>query len=160
MKRLIAAALAALVAFATLSTPSRAQDGVRIGFLECTVDAGVGLILGSRRDAVCTFYDADRTRAIEVYDGRITRLGLDVGITAASVILWAVFAPSFDSWTAGSLAGTYVGVSADAALGVGGGGNILVGGNRDAFTLQPFSLQAQAGLNVAVGVARLRLTPL
>ncbi len=158
MKRFIAA-MAALVAIATVSTPSQAQDGVRIGFLECTVDAGVGLLFGSRRDAVCTFYDADRSQSIEVYDARITRLGLDIGITAASVIIWAVFAPSFDAWTAGSLAGNYVGVSADAAVGVGGGGNFLVGGNSDAFSLQPFSLQAQAGLNLAVGVARLRLTP-
>jgi len=158
MKRLIAVALAALVALATTYTPSRAQDGVRIGFLECNVDASVGLLFGSRREAVCTFYDADRSQPLEVYEGRMTRLGLDVGITAASIIVWAVFAPSFDAWTAGSLAGTYVGVSADAAVGIGGGGNILVGGNRDAFTLQPFSLQAQAGLNLAVGIARLRLT--
>jgi hypothetical protein len=59
----------------------------------------------------------------------------------------------------GALAGNYVGVGASAAVGVGGGANALVGGSGRSFTLQPFSAQAQTGVNLAAGVASLELAP-
>ena len=58
----------------------------------------------------------------------------------------------------GTLAGTYVGVTGSATVGVGMGGNVLVGGGRS-IALQPVSLLASTGLNVAAGVALLRLQP-
>jgi hypothetical protein len=59
----------------------------------------------------------------------------------------------------GSLAGQYGGVGANASIGVGGGGNFLVGGPRNAYALQPISVQGQTGLNVAAGIAGLELEP-
>lgn len=56
-----------------------------------------------------------------------------------------------------SLAGTYVGVSAEETLGLGLGANVLVGGSESSIALQPLSVQGQAGLNLAVGVSRLEL---
>ncbi|MGA9547278.1 MAG: DUF992 domain-containing protein, partial [Rhodomicrobium sp.] len=41
--------------------------------------------------------------------------------------LWSVYAPT--SLRHRALVGNYVGASADAAIGVGGGANVLVGGN-------------------------------
>ena len=59
----------------------------------------------------------------------------------------------------GELAGNYGGVGANASVGVGGGGNFLVGGPANSYALQPISLQGQTGLNVAAGIAGIDLEP-
>ena len=51
----------------------------------------------------------------------------------------------------GALAGNYGGASAEATVGAGVGANVLVGGSNRTVTLQPVSVQGQAGLNLAVG---------
>jgi hypothetical protein len=56
-----------------------------------------------------------------------------------------------------SLSGTYGGVGAEATLGLGVGANALVGGSSGGIILQPLSVQAQQGLNVAAGVESLQL---
>ncbi len=57
------------------------------------------------------------------------------------------------------LAGNYGGVGANASVGVGFGGNFLVGGPENSYALQPISVQGQTGLNVAAGVANIELEP-
>jgi hypothetical protein len=69
---------------------------------------------------------------------------------------WAVLAPVAGP-IRGGLAGSYVGVSADAAVGVGLGANALIGGSRRSFALQPLSVEANAGLDFTAGVSTLRL---
>ena len=59
----------------------------------------------------------------------------------------------------GQLAGSYGGVGANASVGIGFGGNFLLGGPQNAYALQPLSVQGQTGLNVAAGVAGLELQP-
>lgn len=48
-------------------------------------------------------------------------------------------------------------LACEATVGVGLGGNVLIGGSNRSFALQPFSGQAQTGLNVAFGLAGLTL---
>ena len=64
---------------------------------------------------------------------------------------------------AGSAAATspasYGGVGANASIGVGFGGNFLVGGPQNSYALQPISVQGQTGLNVAAGIADIQLEP-
>ena len=55
--------------------------------------------------------------------------------------------------------GNYGGVGANASVGVGFGGNFLVGGPQNAYGLQPLSVQGQTGLNVAAGIADVELEP-
>lgn len=59
----------------------------------------------------------------------------------------------------GSLAGSYVGASAEATVGAGLGANVLVGGNNRTVALQPLSVSGQTGLNFALGVGDLELRP-
>ena len=80
------------------------------------------------------------------------------GFTSASAISWAVFAPTAKI-ARGALGGTYAGVGGEATVGVGVGANALVGGNQKTISLQPLSVQAQQGLNVAVGIAAIELRP-
>ena len=68
-----------------------------------------------------------------------------------------VLAPTVDAYAPGALAGNYVGLSAEATAGVGVGANALVGGSGETFVLQPVSVQAQQGLNLAVGFSSFEL---
>ena len=68
-----------------------------------------------------------------------------------------MFSPQ-SGYAPGSLAGVYIGASAEATVVVGLGANVLVGGSQKQFALQPLSVQAQTGLNLAVGVTELDLT--
>jgi len=152
MNKLAAITIAALVAAAPLPA---AADDVQIGRLSCDVAAGVGLIFGSSKDVSCRFYrDGHPT---ERYNGEINKLGIDIGKTESTRIEWLVFAATTTRYDPGDLAGNYVGASGEATIGVGLGGNVLIGGSSRSFALQPFSVQAQTGLNLAVGLAGLTL---
>lgn len=145
------------VCLTTLSlTDAKAQRGVKIGLLECFVDGGSGFILGSTKDVSCTYRSAvDDT--VENYFGVLNKIGLDIGYTKEAIMQWAIFAPTNNVYEPGALAGNYVGASASASFAVGLGANVLVGGLRDSFALQPLSVQAQTGINLALGVAELQL---
>jgi hypothetical protein len=72
------------------------------------------------------------------------------------VILWGVVAGS-DKFTPGEIAGSYGGVMAEAAWGGGLGANVLVGGSKKGFALQPLTVEGHAGVNVAAGVVEVEL---
>ena len=131
-----------------------AGAGVKVGGLVCDVSGGVGLILGSSKSMTCVYRRASDGRR-EYYTGRINKFGIDIGVTDKQTMAWGVFAPG--QVGAGALAGTYIGVTAEATAGVGVGANVLVGGFNKTITLQPLSVQGQTGLNVAGGVAGLEL---
>ncbi len=152
-----AAALLATVAFSATTVPSKA-DSVEIGMLECVVAGGTGFVFGSSKDLACEYTPANDSAATEAYFGVINKFGLDIGVTGTTFIQWAVLAPTNDyEYQLGSLSGDYRGVSAEASAVAGAGVNVLVGGSDDTFSLQPVSVQAQDGVNVAVGVAELQL---
>ncbi len=118
------------------------------------VSAGIGVIVGSQEDVDCTFTPSASGQT-QVYTGKITEFGIDVGEINKAKMAWLVFAPASRSEDA--LAGTYGGVSADAAIGIGLGTKVLVGGEHGTVSLQPVSVQAEKGLNVAAGVTSLTL---
>lgn len=155
ISRLIPAAAAAAL-LAVYAIPAGAQSAKLVaGTLTCKGKGNVGLILGSNQTLSCTFSPAS-SRPKESYSATITKLGLDVGVTGPSTLVWTVLASTSDL-PSGALAGNYGGVSADASVGIGGGAKALVGGNNKSVTLQPLSVQGQTGLNLAVGVSGLSL---
>ncbi len=150
MKKILFAALVSVFAF----VPGAQAGGIKVGTLSCNIDGGVGFIIGSSKDADCVFRPAGRGRT-ERYSGTIGKLGLDIGVTGRTVLGWVVFAPG--KLKRGALRGQYTGASAEATVGVGVGANVLVGGFKNGINLQPLSLQAQTGLNVAAGIGSLTL---
>lgn len=134
-----------------------AQSGapVRVGLLTCQVDGSRGQILGSRRELSCVFERVSGA-PIERYAGEIRRIGVDIGSTAYSDIAWGVFSLA-EPYAPGALQGTYAGISGGISVGVGLGANVLVGGLERSFALQPLSLEATSGFNLALGVASLNL---
>ena len=156
MGALIAAAVAVTAVTASAPASAQGRDRTKAGTLTCDISAGIGVIIASKKEVTCMFTpSAPGPR--EVYVGSISKFGLDIGATAGGEMVWAVYAPS--SRVFGALAGNYVGASGEATVGAGLGANVLVGGSNRTVALQPVSVQGQAGLNVAVGVANLELRP-
>jgi Protein of unknown function (DUF992) len=147
------AGIVVAVAVAVSSSPSLSKSGINVGVLQCTVEGGVGLIVGSSKDVTCSFNPGQGSN--QRYTGTITKIGIDVGVTAESALAWLVFAPG--SVDRGSLEGRYGGVSAEATVAAGLGANVLVGALERSIALQPLSIQGQTGLNLAVGISGLRL---
>ncbi len=143
------AALAALLVTPLQAQPSRVQ----VGQLTCSLSSGIGLIVGSQRNVNCTFQPDNGPP--EAYTGTMTKVGLDVGVTSGSAIVWTVLAGT-NRYT-GMLAGTYTGAQAEATVGAGVGANVLIGGSGRSVALQPLSVQGQVGLNVAAGIGSLEL---
>ena len=135
---------------------ANAMPPVRAGILQCEGGQNVGYVVGSTTSLQCVFQSEGRRP--EPYIATLRRLGLDLGITDQTKLTWAVSAPT-TRLGYGDLAGNYGGVGANASVGIGGGGNFLVGGPANAYALQPISLQGQTGLNVAAGVAAIDLEP-
>jgi hypothetical protein len=155
MKKYMAAlgANALVVLALTVAASMPAEARIRAGMLRCTVEPGVSMIVGSQKSVSCNFRSVSGRR--EHYSGRITRIGLDVGFTTGGKIAWAVYAPAKRG--RGALAGGYGGASAEATIAGGIGANVLVGGFRRSITLQPVSVGAQRGLDVALAVSGLEL---
>jgi hypothetical protein len=146
-------ALAAMV----FNAPAAQAQRVRTGVLNCDVSAGIGLIIGSQRSVNCLFTPDQPGYPQEGYYGTISKLGLDLGVTAGGVMVWGVYADTNRGY--GFLAGEYAGASGEATVAVGLGANVLVGGSNRTVALQPVSVGGQVGLNLAIGVANLSLRP-
>jgi hypothetical protein len=156
MLKKLAVAIGALGVAAGASgygTLAQAQ-GVQAGALSCHVASGFGFIFGSSRALACTF--SPTSGAPEQYTGTINTFGVDIGYVRSAVIVWAVLAPT-STLGPGSLAGTFAGVTASAAAGVGVGANLLVGGSGNTVSLQPLSISGGTGLNVAGGIGSITL---
>jgi hypothetical protein len=147
---------AAVLGVAVLAVPASAQRPVweQAGTLNCDVSAGIGLIIGSRREVNCLFtpnYNAPP----EQYIGAITKVGLDVGVTGGGQLVWAVQMST--TRRRGALAGSYAGATAEVSAIIGAGANVLVGGSDRSVALQPLSIQGQVGINVAAGIGEISL---
>ena len=145
--------LATLAALAPIAS-ANALPPVRAGILQCQGGQNVGFVVGSVASLECVFQSEGRRP--EPYVATVRRIGVDLGFTQQTQFTWAVNAPN-SRLGRGELAGNYGGVGANASVGIGGGGNFLVGGPQNSYALQPVSVQGQTGLNVAAGVAGLEL---
>jgi len=148
-----AALLGAAALAMALAAPANAQDRVQVGTLACSISAGIGLIVASQRNVSCNFNPNNGPP--EAYTGTMTIIGVDIGFTTGSAMVWGVFTGT--SRYVGMLTGTYVGATAQATAIAGVGANALVGGSNHSVALQPLSIQGQTGLNAAGGIGALEL---
>ena len=151
---LLGVAFAALVA--SFATANAQQQGVRVGVLECRGGQNVGMVVASNTTLQCVYRGEGRRP--EPYLAHVSRFGVDLGVTENTSLAWAVHAPT-QRIGRGDLAGNYGGVGGNVSFGLGGGGNLLLGGSANSFALQPLSLQGQTGVNVTGGVVGLDLEP-
>ena len=159
MRRSLILAGVATSAFVASLAGARAQQSiqrVQVGVLECRGGASIGFVVGSVTNLGCVLrvdgMPDDR------YIATIRKVGVDLGITRESALAWGVYAP-IARFGPGDLSGNYAGAQGSASVGVGVGGNVLVGGSNNSIALQPLSVQGQVGLNVAAGLESLELRP-
>jgi hypothetical protein len=131
-----------------------AQQRVQVGVLECRGGASIGFIVGSVTNLGCVLRGEGMPE--DRYVAVIQKVGLDIGITEETALAWNVFAP-VARLAPGDLAGQYAGADASAVVGLGAGGNVLVGGSNKSIALQPLSVQGGVGLAVAAGLESLEL---
>ena len=148
--------LAAAIGMSALTAFPASAQSTQVGTLSCDVNVGVGMILAQKQTMQCVFTYSNGARP-EPYHGRIEVVGVAIGEIGRGHLVWGVLAPA-SGVPQGALAGTYVGLGAQATAGVGVGANVLVGGSGRAFSLQPVSIQGQtSGLNIAAGVTTVTL---
>ena len=149
-------AAAMLAASFTGASAQQPIQRVQVGMLECRGAASMGFVVGSVTNLGCVLR-ADGMPE-DRYVATIRKVGLDLGITQETALAWGVYAP-VARLGPGDLSGDYVGAQGSASVGVGLGGNVLVGGSANSIALQPLSVQGQVGLNVAAGLESLELRP-
>jgi hypothetical protein len=144
-----------------LATPpvvARAQtpQAVQLGVLTCRGGADIGFIVGSVTHLRCALTAAGQPN--QGYVATIQKIGLDIGITEDTNLVWAVFAPVTFAGPA-DLTGHYAGVEGGASFVVGLGANVLVGGSQNSFALQPVSVNGSVGIDISAGFESLDLQP-
>ncbi len=145
--------IASLLTLGLVASPAMAKTGVKVGMLTCDVAGGVGMIIGSSKAVDCTF--KGNNGRVEHYQGKLGKLGIDIGVTNDASLAWLVFAPG--KVKKGALKGSYNGASVQATVVAGLGANVLIGGFEKSINLQPLSVQGQTGLNIAAGLTSLSL---
>ncbi len=152
---ILAAAVAVIATASIAPKPAAAAPKITLGTLKCKGHGGVGLILGSKEQMRCVFTTAVSARR-HPYMATITKIGLDIGFTGESTLVWTVLGSTVDI-AEGALEGGYGGVTAGLAIGIGANANALIGGSGKSIVLQPISVEGQTGLNLSAGVAGLTL---
>jgi Protein of unknown function (DUF992) len=136
-----------------LSSAAFAQSA-KMGTLVCHISGGVGMILMENQALDCVF--TDRNGAPSHYIGRLTNVGLNIGISGSGQMVWGVLAAT-NNVGPGALAGDYAGAQGSVAVGAGVGGAVLVGGSGKTISLQPISVSAGTGLNLSAGIGNISL---
>lgn len=154
MKKLLTlACAAATLGLLTTAGAQAHSPGVKVGTLSCHERGGWGYVLGSSRRVSCLYTGFAGTSR---YDGRISKVGVDLGYQHSADLLWTVVAPT-PRLGPGALSGHYGGVTAGAAVGLGVGANALIGGSDRSIALQPVSVEGRTGLDVSAGIGEMSL---
>jgi hypothetical protein len=154
MKRLLATATI-LASLLMTSGNALAANSVNLGMLVCDMSKGIGFVLIEKQKMTCEFRPV--AGGNEIYAGKITDFGIEIGEIKEGHLIWGVFAAALLDMQPGALNGNYIGVSADAALGLGVGANALIGGTGKGFILQPLSVEGEIGINIAAGIRTVSL---
>jgi len=95
-------ALAMLAVVTMLSMPAAAQspNWTQVGSLMCKVNPNVGFIIFGHQPMECTFTPSLAAAPPQYYDGAINTVGLDVGVSAGSILGGWRLRPNFRPSTA------------------------------------------------------------
>ena len=145
-----------LLAAHPANTRAQTPQAVQLGVLTCRGGADIGFIVGSVTHLRCALTAAGQPN--QGYVATIQKIGLDIGITEETNLVWAVFAPVKFGGPA-DLTGHYAGAEGSASFVVGLGANVLVGGSQNAFALQPVSVNSSIGADISAGFESLDLQP-
>ena len=135
------------------------EEGVKVCSLEIRATPGTryNLIIRSAVDVEAVFTDMKGNK--EYYIGEMgQKLGIDLSHKTDEELGYLVFSVASD-YKHGSYAmqGKYFGSKASAAVGVGIGAQVLIGGFEKSFTLQPIAVGGVEGIGASYGMGYLYL---
>ncbi|MGJ0505906.1 MAG: DUF992 domain-containing protein [Methylocystis sp.] len=134
--------------------PAASAQSAKVGTLVCHISGGVGMILMENQALDCVF--TGRNGVTSHYIGRLTNVGVNIGISGSGQMVWGVLAAT-NGVGPGALAGDYAGAQGSVAVGAGVGGAVLIGGSGKTISLQPISVSAGTGLNLSAGIGNISL---
>ncbi len=129
-----------------------------IGVVQCDLIPGskVNLLIHSSASFNCVFtHDGQK----DYYNGEAgIALGIDLQWSDSSTMSYSVLASTAKGidWST-ALNGSYSGGKASAALGVGLGAAVLIGGSNDSFGLVPLAVEGSTGIGASAGLGYLNL---
>ncbi len=137
-----------------------AEGGLDIGVLTCksVPSTRLNYIFHSNTVVDCMF---THSSGEERYLGEMGMgIGVDLQLKSNAQTVFTVIAVSSDIRPeAYSLEGTYIGGKASAALGIGVGASVMLGGGDKNISLQPIAIETSTGLGAALGIGYLTLVP-
>ena len=137
---------------------TQAEAGTELGILTCKKIPGSekNLLIHSSAGFDCVYKSAAGFE--EKYKGEAgIALGLDLSWTKENTIAYTVMGVADAKPQPGELVGTYTGGTASAALGLGAGAKVLVGGGNSNIALSPLALEASKGFGASAGIGYLTL---
>ncbi len=161
MKKQLSAAFLAVAAVVALGVagqaPAQAQSKPKlyVGALSCNASGGGGFIFGSTNQLTCIFMSVSGKSAH--YNGVVRDYGISIGQAKPTHSVWHVYMLGSDRGV-GALAGDYVGSQETVALGLGGGGSIMIGGQDNEIVLQSARVDENAGFNFSEGLSKISLS--
>ena len=144
--------------YAPFAMSDDAGAKAEVGVVTCKYVPGskVNLLIHSSASFDCVF---DHGGDKDYYNGEAgIGLGLDLQWSEQSTIAYTVMASTGKSidWSV-ALNGTYTGGKASAALGIGVGAAVLLGGGDSSIALVPLALEGGTGVGASAGVGYLSL---
>ncbi len=122
------------------------------GQMRCSLAGGFGYVVVGQRAINCTWRRFDGT--VEFYLGSSGKVGVDLGPTNAVSVIYDVRTP--DPAPPGVLQGSFAGPGVDLTVISGYGADVLFGDQR--VVLTPAANTFATGINIGIGLSRLRLT--
>jgi len=153
--RLAAVLLVILSWISALPVTAHAQGGVVVGTLSCNVASGFGFVFGSSRALNCT---SEGPAAVMNITSGTSRDSESISATSKAEFWSGPCSHRRTPLRPARSPEPMRGATASATVGVGVGANALVGGFNSSFALQPLSVEANRGLNVAAGIGAMTLT--
>lgn len=144
-----------LAAGALVASTAGVHAKADIGVLTCKLKETRNIVVYTKEEFACEF--KPNNGEVQTYTGVFKAVGVDLSLDPDVTLVWGVLSPSSDPSAATSLAGRYYGGSASVALGAGGAANVLIGGGKDSFTLQPLSVSGILGAGATLDVEEFEL---
>jgi len=144
-------------ALLAVSVPGETLAGDRIGSLQCRLSGNTLGVLVENQTVDCLYEDDREGLAPAHYVGKLIKVGVNVSVNGPGEMVWGVIAATSHVGP-GALQGSYAGPETTVKVGVGGGGAILIGGNNNTVSLQPFEVESGRGFGLTAGAESLELT--
>lgn len=143
--------------FLFLSFSKEKEVYIEWGVLTCNVSSNPGYVFAHELIMDCVMLTHDGK--ISCYEGKLSRIGVDIGFTMAKTQTWSILALA-KTPREKFLDGSYLGADIGASMLIGGGVGVNIGNFEQSFVLVPVSVYVHSGVNFTTSFTHLELKSL